>query len=324
MIAQDILRAVVTKANLAPSIHNAQPARWRLTGEVLEIAADLAVRLPQADPDGRGIALSMGAAVEATVLALGSHDHNAQITMLWDAQDCDSWPGHRIAARLHLHPGQPSKLAQQLEARQTWRGAFADEVPQLFGWTRPDTLLVMDEASRAEIAAMNDAAALGIMRQKPFRQELLSWMRLTPKHPRYQYDGLNTLNLRLDKGATKTVRLGLGPLWGMLDMTGRTAALTAEAPLTMTAPIIALFHAETGACPLQTGRDYLRMWLEATQLGLSGWPMAALSDDPETRATIAANWPLGPHRELIQAIRFGIAPGPRPPRSRRPIREILS
>ena len=315
--------AVVQRANLAPSIHNAQPARWRMQGDTIEIAAELQIQLPQADPQGEGIALSVGAAVEATVLALGNYGLGAEVTTHWAEDDRHTWPRHRLAARLTLRPGTAQPLADQLEQRFTWRGSFADEVPQLYGWSRDDTRLAMDPAGRAEIAALNDAASLNILRRKAFRQELMSWMRLKPGHPRYQYDGLSAQSLRLSPRDVKSLKLGFGPLWRFLDLTGRTAELTAEARFTQTAPIIALFHADTKACPIDVGRAYLRMLLEASKLGFAAWPMTALTDEPSAAAEVTARYPIGPDRRLWQVVRLGKPTGPIPPRHRRPTGEIV-
>lgn len=314
--------AIVARANLAPSIHNAQPTRWRQTVAGIEVAADLGVTLPQADPQGRGVALSVGAAIEATVLALGAVGIGAEVKSVWGQNDRTTWPGHRLAAQLLLTAGSEDPIAAQLENRLTWRGAFDTDNPAPAGWTRDDTHLVINEGARQQIADLNDDASLGILRDPAFRRELLGWMRLTPRHPRFRYDGLSRDSLRLGKGDAKKVRLGLGPLWSLMDMTGRSAALTAEAPLTMSAPLIALFCAPLGACSVATGRAYLRMWLEATQLGLVGWPMAALTDDPGARQMLETRYPIGYSTEIIQVLRFGVASGRLPARSRRPINEV--
>ena len=100
--------AIVALANLAPSIHNAQPARWRLVGKTIEIGADRSIILPQADPTGRHIGLSCGAALEATVLALSKHRVVSTAKQKWAKGQRKMLPlwgcdNHRIDER--LHPG---------------------------------------------------------------------------------------------------------------------------------------------------------------------------------------------------------------------------
>ena len=82
MLSKPEFEAIVALANLAPSIQNAQPARWRLVGDRIEIGADRSIILPQADPTGRHIGLSCGAALEATVLALSKHGVGGTVTDL--------------------------------------------------------------------------------------------------------------------------------------------------------------------------------------------------------------------------------------------------
>ena len=72
-----------------------------------------------------------------------------------------------------------------------------------------------------------------------------------------------------------------------------------------------------------SGRAYLRLCLEAADLGLAGWPMAAVSDQPQTNAEICASYGIGSDRRLVQVIRFGLPSAPRPPRARRPLGEVI-
>ncbi len=323
MITDAQLREIVIRANLAPSVHNIQPARWRYDDGALLIAADPGLMLAAADPHGRNVGLSCGAAVEATVLALGDIGIGAKVTDTWEKDDRQTWRGFRLAAKLQLSKGQADPLAARLEQRFTWRGAFAQSVPNLFGWSRGDTVLVLDQPSRHWLAERNDWASLQIMRQKPFRKELLHWMRLSQGHSRYAVDGLNRESLRMDNKTARAARWGLGPFWGLLDLVGATKGLTAEAEATRTAPVIACFHRPVDESPVTTGRAYLRLCLEATSLGFAGWPMAALSDYPQTNAEICDRYALGGDRLLVQVLRFGVPTGRPAPRVRRPLAELL-
>lgn len=313
---------IVARANLAPSIHNAQPARWRQVDGGIQIAADRAVALPYADPAGSGIALSMGAAVEATMLAMSEQGLAAAVTDHWADENLHSWPGCRLAAMLTLAHGPVDQLAAALSDRGTWRGGFEAGSPDLFGWTREDMRLIFDAATKARLAARNDISSLAILRGKPFRAELLSWMRLTETHTRAGLDGMDQAALNLTSDAARKVALGLGPLWSIFDLFGRTKDMTSEAGVTRAAPMIAAFHRPRGESPIDTGRAYLRMWLEATKLGLAAWPMAALTDDTVAKAELETMLGLDPERQLIQVLRLGVPTAKLPAKARRPISEI--
>ena len=322
-LTPEIFADVVAQAALAPSVHNAQPARWRKDGNAICIAADLSVTLPQADPDGAAIALSCGAATEATVLALSAHGLECRVTDMWADDTCQQWTGHRIAAIVSVVAGaSPDPLAAQLPHRFTWRGPFAPEPPQLFGWTRGDMTMVFDPALRKWLADLNDASSLSILQRKAFRHELLSWMRLSDDHPRAPFDGMDLAALRMNADIARYVRLGFGPLWPVLHLLGQTRSLTAQAADTVTAPLIGLFHRPVDESPIATGRAYLRLLLEATKLGFAGWPMAALTDDHQAAAQLKAHWGIAPDRTLVQVIRFGVATGPQPRRARRLLSEL--
>ncbi len=318
------LERMVARAALAPTVHNTQPARWRREGDRLLLAFDLSVGLTVGDPTGADAGLSCGAVAEAMVLALSAKGIGARVDDLWLADDCATWPGHRLAARLTLAPGgQVDGLHAQLENRFTFRGAFEAAPISLFGWTRVDAALVLDGPGKAWLADRNDWAALQIMRVRGFRRELLSWMRLSPRHRRYGDDGLNRAAMRMSGAEAFAARFALGPLWGALDLLSLTKGLTGEAAVTQTAAVIACFHRPADESPVSSGRAYLRMGLEAAGLGMAGWPMAALSDHPVTRAEVCDRFGVGADRRLVQVIRFGVPTGPMPPRARRPISEVL-
>jgi hypothetical protein len=316
---------IITRAALAPSVHNTQPARWRITDEGLLLACDPATILTAGDPEGRDAGLSCGAALEAAVLALSAQGYSAHVTDLWPQNDTTSIPGYRLAATLRFGAAvRPDPLERLLDSRFTFRAAFLPAIPDMWrGWTPDDAVLLTDAVDKEWIAALNDLISLQTLRQTPVRQELLQWMRLSRRHPRYAYDGMNRAALRMSGPTAFAAGLTLGPLWPLCDRLGLTPAMTAEARNTTSAAVIAAFHRPAGESPVTTGRAYLRLCLAAAHCGFAGWPMAALADDPATRATIAARLGIGPDRRLIQMIRFGIPSGPMRPRARRPVTEVM-
>ncbi len=319
------LSAIIARAALAPSVHNTQPARWRVTDDSLLLGCDSATVLPAGDPEGRDAGLSCGAALEAAVLALSAQGIGAHVTDHWPQNDTATIPGFRLAAT--LRPGAPAMkdpLEPLLDSRFTFRAAFLPAIPTMWrDWHPDDAILLTDPKDKDWIATLNDRISLQILRQTPVRQELLHWMRLSPGHPRYAFDGMNRAALRMSAPVAFAAGLTLGPLWPLCDRLGLTHAMTAEAKSTTSAAVIAAFHRPVGESLVTTGRAYLRLCLGATRCGFAGWPMAALADDPDTRATIAARLGIWPDRRLIQMIRFGIPAGPMPTRARRPLSEVI-
>jgi nitroreductase len=321
MISHEIFENCVMRAALAPTVHNTQPARWVRDGDVLSLFCDTNVGLTVGDPTGRDAALSCGAVLEAMVLALSAHGIAACATLT----DKDTSPGQGlvVVAHLTLSRGPKDGLHAQLERRFTWRGLFASQPAQLYGWTRADTRLIVDLTSRDWLSERNDWASFEIMQSAGFRRELVSWMRLNDRHPRAGLDGMDRASMSLSRGEARAVPFVLIKLWRFLNVFGFTKNLTAEYEVTLTAPIIALFHCDITENTVVFGRAYLRMCLEAASLGFAGWPMAALSDHPTTTRQVCDRFGTAPDRRLVQVIRFGIPTGDAPRRSRRPLTEVL-
>jgi len=69
-----VARRMIEHATLAPSVHNTQPWRWRISGGTIELYADMSRRLPVEDPVGRNLVISCGAALhhlQVAAAALG-------------------------------------------------------------------------------------------------------------------------------------------------------------------------------------------------------------------------------------------------------------
>jgi nitroreductase len=87
------LFAAATTAGHAPSIHNTQPWRWRLTSNELSLYLDHSRAAEVTDPDSRLAVLSCGAAL-----------HHAQVSLA-----ADGW--HTVLARMP-DPAHPDHLAR--------------------------------------------------------------------------------------------------------------------------------------------------------------------------------------------------------------------
>jgi hypothetical protein len=152
MTDEEIVRYVVAKAVWAPSVHNTQP--WRFTadgGPGLSLHADTGRRLAVADPDGREMMISCGAALFTIRLALRSLGWIVETRVLPDPAQPTlvarvSWR-ERAAA-----DGFERRLSGHVHTRRTHRGAFDPEpLP-------PDTLAALRDAAVREGAALRIVA----------------------------------------------------------------------------------------------------------------------------------------------------------------------
>jgi len=166
LAAREIAEYVVAAAVWAPSVHNTQPWRFTASGQRLGLYADSERQLHVADPDGREMMLSCGAALFTTRLALRSLGHIPQTSVLPD-------PGQpRLVARVGwgrraAQTEFEQRLFGQVRQRRTHRGGF-DLVPlppHLLASLREGAAkygamlrIVADDGRRAALAAAVEAA----------------------------------------------------------------------------------------------------------------------------------------------------------------------
>jgi len=196
MTDEEIVRYVVARAVWAPSVHNTQP--WRFTadgGPQVSLHADAGRQLAAADPDGREMMISCGAALFTIRLALRSLGYVPETRVLPDpAQPVlvaqVSWRERAAADEFEW------RLSGHVLTRRTHRGAFDPEpLP-------PDTLaalrtaaaregaalrIVADDGRRATLAAAVQTAERQLHRDGERLRELARW---TPGPGSARHDGV--------------------------------------------------------------------------------------------------------------------------------------
>lgn len=318
-----LLARLVDAARASPSVHNVQPARWRIDGDRLVLLEDTARRPAVGDPHGHDAAISLGAAAEGLAIAASGEGLATQVERLSDDDGV-----LRKVARLTFSSGaMPDPLLPVLAKRASWRGAFLPPSPEdrgaaaaLFG---EDRTVITDPAAIATIAAAYDRASYAIMRGEGFRAELTHWMRLKPSHTDWARDGLNAAAMQLSGIEATAAGAVLGPLFRPLAALGLAPALLAEAKGFANAAGIVLFHRGADEDPFDSGRAFHRLWLEIDAAGLGGNVLAALADHAETAAALSNEYGIDAHRRLISAFRIGRRSGGGFAPARLPLSEVL-
>ncbi|WP_033337569.1 Acg family FMN-binding oxidoreductase [Catenuloplanes japonicus] len=122
--AATVLAEAAATAGFAPSVHNTQPWRWRVSADTLELRAVPERKLLSIDPSGRLLTVSCGAALHHAVVALAALGHTAVV---------DRCPGEpHLLARITLGPPcevTPAAMrrVQHLRTRRTDRRPTRDE-----------------------------------------------------------------------------------------------------------------------------------------------------------------------------------------------------
>jgi len=142
------VRWLVAQATRAPSIHNTQPWLFHWDGGALELHGDTQRGLTAADPQGRELVLSCGAALYNLRLGLLKLGFRGTTTLLPDARQ------PRLLARILVEPGNPAdvrvrRMYAAMTRRHTHRGGFED---------RPlsaELLVKLQQAARDEAATLH-------------------------------------------------------------------------------------------------------------------------------------------------------------------------
>jgi hypothetical protein len=251
----ELLAKAVAFAVLAPSSHNTQPWSFNLRWDGLEIVLDRSRVLPVADPAGREMIMSCGAALQNIRIALRHWGFAAKVEILPHASSPD------VLARVEVGgPRVPSRLNELLFAaipeRHTTRAPYlpAPVSPRLIAALRSAAALegawlqqTTDTGLRSAVA---DLIAEGDRRQwvdRNFRHEVAAWMRPNAGPARDGLPGhvfgMSDVVARLAPAVMRIMPLGRA-------QAKRDRALAVEAPLLMT---------------LATRGDTPRDWMAAGQ-----------------------------------------------------------
>jgi nitroreductase len=120
----DAIEFAVAAAVHAPSVHNTQPWRFRPGERRIDVYADVGRRLRAADPDGRELMISCGAAVFTLRVALRHLGWRPRARLFPDPSRPAlaarvSWEGDRVAADSYER-----EMYAAATARHTHRGGF--------------------------------------------------------------------------------------------------------------------------------------------------------------------------------------------------------
>jgi molybdopterin/thiamine biosynthesis adenylyltransferase len=282
------LQAIAAAALAAPSGANAQPCRFVLDGQRLEIHRRIAVQAPAFDPDDHSAWIAAGAATENAVLAATSLGWAAAIELQPLREP--TLPLVRLDFTPATTPADP--LARFIERRCTNRKPF-EPIPlsesdrALLGAAvaeRGATLtLVEDETRRALIADLIGAADRLRLLSSPMLRDLAGELRWTPEHVERTRDGIDVRALELKAGELASLRMMLRPpaMSFLRSIGGGDRIRRLARPAVVGSPALGLVACDAaGSTESETffraGRAIERLWLQATERGLSLSPMTTL------------------------------------------------
>jgi hypothetical protein len=314
-------RQLIRCATLAASSHNTQPWRFRVGPDAITIVADFARRCPVVDPGDTHLFKSLGCAVENLVQAAAAQGLTTNVEF---DDDNDA-----IVVGLSPSPSATAPTGELFEAisvRQSTRHAFdstpiaTDELAALqLAASGPGvrTVMITDPDRLESIAGLVAEGDMAQLTDRPFRRELLSWIRFNPSAALRTGDGLAGRCT-----GNPSVPTSLGRLLSPLAIRARPQARTDTANIRSSAGV-AVFATDTDdkLAWIEAGRAYQRFALQAAVFDIRtafiNQPIEVLALRPRFDALAGLD---GEHAQL--AVRFGH--GELTPYSvRRPVDEVV-
>ncbi|MEH0828121.1 MULTISPECIES: Acg family FMN-binding oxidoreductase [unclassified Micromonospora] len=282
------LAEAAATAGYAPSVHNTQPWRWVVLPDALELRIVRDRQLTATDPEGRLLAISCGAALHHSRLALAAEGWTAVVERLPDPAQPD------LLARLtglHRSGADPDAMrtVQCMQVRHTDRRPVSDEpVPTAAigdiaraAAAEGTRLQLLDSDQVMELAAAASHAEVVEAKDPQLREELQYWTSRAgagtglPPEVLPQQQPQTTVPGR-DFGRPGTLPVGPGH-----DK----------------AAVYALLYGDEDEPDswLRAGEALSALWLTATRLGVSVVPLSAVVEVPGTRQTL---------RQLLSGLGF--------------------
>jgi hypothetical protein len=277
-VPDEIGRRLVSLACRAPSVHNTQPWAWRLRPDGADLYADHQRRLSVADPVGRELTISCGAALHHFQVAARAMGWAATVRRLPDAM------APALLAQVRLSPAVPPRRAAgelaALRDRCTDRRRFTS-------WPVPDDRLAgLADAAREQgvgAIALTDATdrfrvdllvsrALQLQARDPaLADEQQTWLE---RHRGYGVP-VTSVPDRASSAESHRSRFGLGTLEDEgRDVEGSDGLIALCA------------GTDSREAWLRAGEGLSALWLRAVRTGLSVVPLSQVLEVDETRAAL--------------------------------------
>lgn len=367
--AAGLLADLVHLASRSPSPHNTQPWSPRIVGDAIEVAVVPSRTLPAGDPTFRDVIMSLGAWLESASIGAAEANTDLDVEVLPALSHLDklpitgpadpTQPVLRVTARPRdgsspTPTGAHPFSSDDVRNRRVYRGALRgrpDVFADLSALALPDwlTLRSLDDG------AMRQLSRLGITftaSRATIATELIHWVRLDPRHPRYTADGMTDAMLlvppllaKIASPVTRTARLRdplvalAGPVARLLEGIGRDTPLPARSDSSPAAPTHHVLVANTRAAGISTvlsiteamdssigvtephaleaGRILQRLWLHASRQGVAVSPHSELIDSPAAHGALRSRLGLSRSDVALAVFSAGVPQTAAVPRSPR-------
>ncbi len=314
-------------AILAPNPHNRQPWQVKLIGKnSLELYCDLDKRLDETDPYDRQILLGLGCFTEIFAMAAANKGFSAKVTAFPQGE-----PGQRLdkrpIAHIELIPSEPKtdELFNYVLSRRTAKVDFNSQ--KAISQQTADKLnkinhvhASIDPQTVTQIKELSYQALEVEMTTPRTLIESVELMRIGRSEVEMNPDGISFYGVPME-AMNKLGLMTREKMHNPNDQMNTTALDMFKTRINSSAGFVWLSTGNSRTEQFQAGRDYLRLNLTATSLGLAMQPLSqALQEYPEMDGLFNDIHQLIPSQnsERIQMLcRIGycdeVAPSPRWP-----------
>jgi nitroreductase len=314
-MSDSVLAECVGLAVLAPSLHNSQPWRFRIRDGGVDVFADPDRQLHALDPDGRELAISVGAALFTLRLAVRRRGRIPCVDLFPDPAEPDFVARVTLGRTAMITPVVQA-LADAVPLRHTNRWPFApavvpaDALEELTEAARHEgaVLEVAGAVSRNAILALSAAAERSLRSQGAYRAELSHW---TSRRPGRR-DGIPPSAI----GPWDALeRMPLRDFGLLVPRVVRSAERFEPFPTI----VLLSTHGDTRREWITAGQALQRVLLVATRLRLATTPISQPVEIPAIRELLIDT---GTGRRAQMVLRIGHGP-PAAATPRRPLSDVL-
>ncbi|MCX6596175.1 MAG: Tat pathway signal protein [Acidobacteria bacterium] len=314
---QGRMEGMIRYATLAANGHNAQPWKFAVLANAIEIHPDYTRRLVAVDPVDRELWISLGCALENLLIAARVMGYAPEVT----------YPETHEVIRIGLTSDKPRweslfdaiPLRQNTRAEYDGRPAAAGHLEQLQRMPLEPGVglhLKVDRSGLATVAEYVHQAAVIQYADPPFLKELIHWLRFDKKEALASFDGLYS-------ACTGNPAV---PRWvGRMFVTGAKPRDLADADVkklrSSAGAIVITSASETKADWVRTGQVYQRLALTMTAWNIKSAFLNQPVEVESVRSQLQTALDLGPARPQL-LVRFGYA-DPMPRSLRRPVAQVL-
>jgi nitroreductase len=274
-----VLAEAAAAAGYAPSVHNTQPWRWRVGDKGLDLYADHSRQLQIADPEGRLLTMSCGAALHHARVALAAEGWAVEVRRLPAPDDPDDLARLALTGRTDV-TAEAMRHFQAIGLRHTDRRPVGETSA---GFTELDAVrrAAVAEGVDLHIMSPDQVIELGVasahadqieVTDPEQREELAYWVGGSRSGAGVPDESIPDSPTRTMVPGRDFVRGGKLAVGEGHDKAARYAVLFGSG--------------DDRVDWLRAGEALSACWLAATELGMSVLPFSAVIEVPATREAL--------------------------------------